>query len=353
MRKLPSPVAVGSIMALTAAVTFLGAGPANAAQPPVGLGVAHSFAVLAHSTVTNTGPSVVHGSVGVSPGTAITGFTGAPKGKVLGGTIHRADALAANAQDDLTLAYNDAAGRTPNKATATELGGRRLVAGVYRSATLGVTGTLTLDAKGNPDAVWVFKASSTLITASSSVVALVNGASPCNVYWQIGSSATLGTDSVMVGTVMALASISANTSAVITGRLFARTGAVTLDSNVINRPQCTTTRPSSAPSSSTPGRGGGSSTAGRGGGGGGGGGNGSSTPANGGPGVPLRAPGTGTATNATPSGPSTTPGQQPPRLARTGSDNANLAIAGVVAIVLGGSMLLIARRRIPHSPHRH
>jgi LPXTG-motif cell wall-anchored protein len=297
--------------------------------------------------VTNTGPTVVHGSVGVSPGTAITGFSGAPKGKVLGGTINRGNALAANAQDDLTLAYVDAAGRKPVKATATELGGKRLVAGVYSSPTLGVTGTLTLDAKGNPDAVWVFKASSTLITASSSVVALVNGASPCNVYWQIGSSATLGTDSTLVGTVMALASITANTSAVITGRLLARNGAVTLDSNVITRPQCTTTRPSSAPSSpasSSPAGGGKGSSAP-------GGGNGS--PRAGGPGVPLRAPGTGTATNATPSGPSTTPGQQPPTLARTGSDNGNLALGGLIAIVLGGSILLIARRRVPHGPHRH
>ena len=344
MRKLSSPVVVGSILALSAAVTFLGVGPANAAQPPVGLGVAHSFAVLGHTTVTNTGPTVVHGSVGVSPGTAVTGFTGPPKGKVLGGTINRANALAAKAQDDLTLAYVDAAGRKPVKATATELGGRRLVAGVYASPTLGVTGTLTLDAQGNPDAVWVFKASSTLITASSSVVALVNGASPCNVYWQIGSSATLGTDSTLVGTVMALASITANTSAVITGRLLARNGAVTLDSNVINRPQCTTTRPSTPPASSSPAKGGkGSSTPG----------SGKRTHAGGGPGVPLRAPGTGTSTNSTPAGPSTTPGQQPPTLARTGSDNANLAIGGLVAIVLGGSILLIARRRVPHGPHRH
>jgi LPXTG-motif cell wall-anchored protein len=215
--------------------TLVGGSPAAAQQAPVGLGTSASFAVLAGTTVTNTGPSVISGDVGVSPGTAITGF---PPGIVNNGTIHAADAVAAQAQADLTTAYNDAAGRSTTATVTADLAGQTLVSGVYTGATLGLTGTVTLDAQGDPNAVFIFQAASTLITASSSVVALTNGADACNVYWQVGSSATLGTTSTFVGTVLALTSITATTSATINGRLLARNGAVTLDSNIITNSAC-------------------------------------------------------------------------------------------------------------------
>jgi len=165
---------------------------ALAAQPPVGLGTADSFAVLAGSAVTNTGPSTVNGNLGVSPGTAVSGFPP--------GTVHAADAVAAQAQSDLTIAYNDAAGRTPPASVSGDLGGLMLTPGVYKSgSSLGLTGALTLDAQGNPNSVFVFQVGSTLTTASASHVNLINGAQACNVFWQVGSSATLGTSSVFTG----------------------------------------------------------------------------------------------------------------------------------------------------------
>ncbi len=217
---------------------------AGAAEAPVGLGTAASFAVLGGSTVINTGPSNISGDVGVSPGNAVTGF---PPGTQSSGTIHAADAVAAQARADVTTAYNDAAGRTPFTTVPTELGGTTHVSGVYRGATLGLTGTLTLDAQGDPNAVFIFQAGSTLITASGSRVTLINGANACNVYWQVGSSATLGTTTTFVGTVLAQASITAQTGASVQGRLLAGTAAVTLDSNTITTPNCasTTTTPSS------------------------------------------------------------------------------------------------------------
>lgn len=222
--------------ALGLAVTgVVGGNQAGAAPAPVGLGTATSFAVLAASTVTNTGPTVVSGDVGVSPGTAVTGF---PPGTVTNGTIHRAGPVALQAQSDLTTAYNDAAGRTPDVTVTADLGGQVLGPGVYRGATLGLTGDLTLDAQGDAGAVFIFQAGSTLTTAPDSSVILVNGADACNVFWQIGSSATLDTDTTFVGTIMAQASITARTRATIAGRLLARTGAVTLDTNSVTRPSC-------------------------------------------------------------------------------------------------------------------
>jgi hypothetical protein len=224
---------------------------ASAAEANVGLGTATSFAVLAGSTVTNTGPSTVAGDLGVSPGTAVTGF---PPGQVSDGTIHAADAVAANAQADVTTAYNDAAGRSSTGAITADLAGQTLVGGVYTGPTLDLTGTLTLDAEGDPEAVFIFQAGSTLITGSGSSVALINGASACNVIWQVGSSATLGTNSDLMGTVLALTSITLDTGAEVSGRVLARNGAVTLDSNTITRPICevpTTTTSTTAASTST------------------------------------------------------------------------------------------------------
>jgi hypothetical protein len=234
-----APLAVLGVLAVALAFVFTGAPHARAAQAPVGLGTAGSFAVLAGSTVTNTGPSVISGDLGVSPGSAVTGF---PPGTVTGGAIHEADAVAAQAQSDLTIAYNDAAARGPATAESADLGGQTLKPGVYAStANPNLTGTVTLDAQGDPNAVFIFQMASTLITASGSNVALINGAQACNVFWQVGSSATLGTNSTFRGTILALTSITANTGATIDGRLLARNGAVTLDTNTITRPVCSTT----------------------------------------------------------------------------------------------------------------
>src|ERR1700730_2441628 len=182
----PSPAVVVVLSALLIALGGLSyAASAHAAQPQVGLGTADSFAVLAGSTVTNTGASVINGNLGVSPGTAITGF---PPGTVHG-TIHSADGVAGQAKTDLTTAYNDAAGRTPVVSVSGDLGGQTLVPGVYKStSSLGLTGALTLDAQGDPNGVCIFPVASTLITASGSHVDLIGGAQACNVYWQVGSS---------------------------------------------------------------------------------------------------------------------------------------------------------------------
>jgi ice-binding like protein len=209
------------------------ASEALAAQPPVDLRTADSFAVLAGQTVTNVGPSAINGDVGVSPGTAVAGLV------PVVGTIHTADAVAAQAQSDLTIAYDDAAGRAGPLAVPADLGGLTLTAGLYGSgSSLGLTGALTLDAEGDPNAVFVFQAASTLITASASHVNLINGAQPCNVFWQVGSSATLGTTSVFAGTIMALTSISMNNGVTVQGRALARNGSVTLINDTINAPRC-------------------------------------------------------------------------------------------------------------------
>ena len=231
-------LAVGATTAMVGVGLVAGTPVASAAQSTVGLGTATSFAVLAGSTVTNTGPSIITGDLGVSPGAAVTGF---PPGLV-NGVQHKADAVALQAQSDLTTGYNDAAGRTPPTAVSSDLGGQRLVAGVYKAAgPLGLTGTLTLDAQNDPNSVFIFQAGSTLITASNSTVNLVNGASPCNVFWQVGSSATLGTGTTVVGSILALTSASLKTGATVNGRILARNGAVTLDTNTITRPNCSTT----------------------------------------------------------------------------------------------------------------
>ena len=198
-----------------------------------------TFGVLAGSTVTNSGPTVVIGNLGVSPGTAVTGFIGIPPGGpgVVSGAIHSADAFAAQAQNELTATYNAAAGAASTATKAGDLGGQVLFAGVYTSSSsLGITGTLTLDAQGNPNAQFIFQIASTLTTATSSSVLLINNAQPANVFWQIGSSATLGTSSVFAGNILAFSSISLGTGAVLQGRALARNGAVTLLSNGITSP---------------------------------------------------------------------------------------------------------------------
>jgi hypothetical protein len=218
---------------------------ATAAQAPVGLGTDSAFAVLGGQAVTNTGSSIINGDLGVSPGAAITGF---PPG-IVNGTIHSADAVAAQAQLDLTTAYNTAAGATPFASVPADLTGLTLTPGVYRNATaLGLSGAVTLDAQGNPAAVFIFQAGSTLITGSGSTVNLINGAQPCNVFWQVGSSATLGSTSNFVGNILAQTSITMNNGVTLAGRALASTGSVTMIDDTITAAQCATT-------STTPGAG--------------------------------------------------------------------------------------------------
>jgi hypothetical protein len=238
-----------ALVALLLTAAF--ASTAHAASVP--LGTADSFAVLAGSAVTNTGPSVISGDLGVSPGAAVTGF---PPGTVTAGTTHAADAVALQAEGDLVTAYNDAAGRSSTATISADLAGSTLTPGVYTSASsLGLSGDLTLDARGDPNAVFVFQAGSTLTAGSASRVLLVGGAQPCNVFWQVGSSATIGTSSAFAGNILALTSISLTTGATLNGRALARNGAVTLDTNTVTKATCAaqgTTPPSGTPAPGGP-----------------------------------------------------------------------------------------------------
>jgi type VI secretion system secreted protein VgrG len=176
------------------------------------LGTAQSFAVLGGSTVTNTNATTLNGDLGVSPGLAITGF---PPGIVIGGVVHAGDAVALQAQTDVTAAYGVLASQACDvDLTGKDLGGLTLTPGVYCfSSSAQLTGALVLDAGGRADAVFVFQTVSTLITASNSSVAVINGGGACGVFWQVGSSATLGTGTAFVGSVLALTSITLATGA--------------------------------------------------------------------------------------------------------------------------------------------
>jgi hypothetical protein len=247
-RKLRRSLRLG-VLPSVAGLALLASG-AFAAQAPVDVGTDGSFAVLAGQAVTNTGSSTVNGDLGVSPGAAVTGF---PPGNV-GGTIHAADAVAGQAQLDLTTAYNSAAGRTPAIAVPADLTGLTLTPGVYNNpSALSLTGALTLDAQGDPSAVFIFQAGSTLITGSGSTVNLINGAQPCNVYWQVGSSATLGTTSNFSGNILALTSISMDNGVTLAGRALARNGSVTLINDTITTANCSasTTTPGSGSTGSS------------------------------------------------------------------------------------------------------
>ena len=205
------------------------------------LGTAADYAVLAGSTVTSIDATTVNGDLGVWAGTEVTGFAGIVPGGpgTVNGTIHAGDAAAQIAQGNLTTAYNDAAGRTlaPVDVANADLGGRTLAPGLYKSSgTLAITGNLTLDARGDKNAVWIFQIASSLNTASGSQVILSGRANAANVYWQVGSSATLGTTTIFKGTIMADQSISLATGATLDGRALARIGAVTMDGNTITIP---------------------------------------------------------------------------------------------------------------------
>jgi len=223
---------------------------ASASPTAVGLGKATPFAVLGGTEVTNTGASVITGDLGVSPGSSVTGTP-----QVKNGTIYAATAVAATAQAALGTAYTDAAGRTPTTPanfSSSNLGGKSLASGVYKAtSTLRLTGTLTLNGNGDPNAVFVFQAGSTLVTASNSTVKLTGGAQACNVFWKVGSSATLGSTSTFVGSVLALTSVTVTTKVTVTGRVLARNGAVTLIDDTITRPATCVTATSTTSTTST------------------------------------------------------------------------------------------------------
>jgi len=205
---------------------------AKGAEAPIVLGQAIDFAVLAGSGITNTGATTILGDVGTFPTPTITGF-----GTVtLTGTNHGGDSITQAAKGDLLTAFNDAAGRLPTiiYAPITDLGGLVLAPGVHTdSSSFGITGTLTLDGGGNSNAVWIFQTGSTLVTATNSMLVLINGAQAGNIFWQVGSSATLGVNSAFSGTILAATSITLDTGATLDGRALALNGAVTMDNNAI------------------------------------------------------------------------------------------------------------------------
>jgi len=222
--------------ALLLASAYAGGGEASplmATATAPSLGTAASFAILGGSGITNTGATVIDGGIGSYPTTTITGFLPG----TVNGTNHAGDGVTQEAKTDLGTAYDNAAGQTP-VIVPTELGGTTLTPGVYKSAagTFGITGKLTLN--GDANAVWIFQMASTLTTASGSSVVMTGGASNCNVFWQVGSSATLGTNSTFVGNILALTSITLTTGARVSGRALARNGAVTLDTNRVDASVC-------------------------------------------------------------------------------------------------------------------
>ena len=331
----------------------------SAAATAIDLGTARSFAVLAGSGITNSGDTRITGDVGTfGASTAMTGF----ESVTLIGVNHGGDAVTQLAKDDLTKAYDQAFASQPATAVATELGGRTLTPGVYRSDTLGLTGTLSLDMQGDPNAVFVFQAGSTLITAAASSVVVLGGATACNVFWQVGSSATFGANSTFVGNVLAAQSISVGDGATFHGRLLARVGAVTLLHDTITA----TTSAASVPATTTTGDGGAPAGAAAGGGTAT-----TDTATTAAPAVPVPTPAgptAGTATTATveptpiaTAGPTagrttattsrpaggTSTGVGRPELATTGEPTDGLPLIGATAIAAGLVLVRASRRRAP------
>ena len=258
MKNIRTLVAVVAI-ALVVAIGAMAGRTANASHiTPVSLGAADSYAVFAAATITNnTGPTIINGDLGLHPGTSVTG------GPTVNGTQNVNNPAALSARTLLQAAYADAAGR-PGFTTVTgdNLGGTTFVHGVYRGGALDLSTALpviTLDGENDPNAVFIFQAASTLTTAASTTVNLIRGAQACNVFWQVGSSATLGASSTFQGTILAHTSISVGTSANVVGRLLAgvaptsdATGALTLLTNTVTRPTCVVAPPAPIPPTMPP-----------------------------------------------------------------------------------------------------
>jgi uncharacterized repeat protein (TIGR01451 family) len=240
------------ILTLMLAVSMALPAVSVAAEAPVNLGTTSSYAILAYTTITNTGATVIDGdagnNVGLHPGNALTGFTSTPPDFVtmVGGTIHAADAVALQAKNDLVTAYNDAAGRALTATIDHDLSNITLTPGVYDGAEGGllvsVDQTLTLDAQNNPDAVFILRSTSDLTFMSGATVRLINGARYCRVFWVVPSSASIGTDANFVGHLFAMTSITVANGAHVQGQLLARNGTVTLDTNHITNGLCAAAR---------------------------------------------------------------------------------------------------------------
>jgi hypothetical protein len=248
-RRRARALAGGGAIAVGAVVLLASAQSASAIGTTLDLGTVASYSVLGGQSVTNTGPSVLGAGVGVSPGSSITGF---PPGTALGAT-HSADAAALQAQADLGTAYDAAAGQAADASVSGDLGNSTLLPGVYNAASsIGLTGAVTLDGQGDPDAVFIFQIGSGLTTATSSSVVPINGTRACNVFWQIGESAVIGSSTSFVGTIMALTTVTLGSGATVDGRALARNGSVTLNNNVFTDGLCTTETSESPPATTTP-----------------------------------------------------------------------------------------------------
>jgi hypothetical protein len=292
-----APLGTTLVAILAATSLLLSGGVADAAiVPTIPLLTAEDYSVLAGTTVTNTGPTVLAQNLGLSPGSDITGF---PPG-IVNGVVEQTTGAAATAQLDLTAAYLEAAARPLNETVSSDLTGLTLVGGVYAGpakSPLSLAGNLTLDGAGDPNSVFIFQTDSTLITGSGSTVTLINGAQQCNVFWHVGISATLGTGSTFVGTILALTSISVTTGVTVQGRALARNGAVTLDTDTFNTPTCDLSAPTTTTTTS------------------------------------------GATTTTAASGATTTPGELP----FTGSDSTPAVIVAILAVVAGIAMVRTGR----------
>jgi LPXTG-motif cell wall-anchored protein len=301
--------------------SLIAIGTIAAAATPVGLGAATSFVVLAGAGVTNTGPTTLNGDIGTFPTTSISGTAS----MTINGVNHGGDGVTQQAKTDLVTAYNNA-GQGPSSPIVSDLGGLTLVPGIYSSAsTLGLTGNLTLNAGGDPNAVFIFQAGSALTTASGSSVSFTNGARACNVFWRVGSSATIGTGSSFAGTIIAQQSITVTTGASVVGRVLAENGTVTLDTNTISSPSCAAAVTPPAPATATP-------TA-------------SATP--GATATPSSATATPSSATATPTRTSTAATPRASQLPST-STSSDLPLGGIGAmlIALGLGVFITTRRRV-------
>ena len=228
---------------------FVNPASSIAAAPVITPGTTTTFGVLAATTITNTGPTVINGTaggdIGLAPGSSFTGNTTV----TASGVSHIADTAATTAQTDLVTAFNSISAPTPTVLASDELASHVITPGTYStgSGAFANSGALTLDAQGDANAIFIFQASTTVITSAGSTMTLVNGAQACHVYWKVGSSATIGANSTFIGHIYALTTITANTGATVQGQLLARTGAVNLNANTITNSACATPTPSPTP----------------------------------------------------------------------------------------------------------